>query len=108
LRLVENPNFNDEKLLNILRSDLVNVNNLDVITLSRELYKKNYSKSGFKLSLWELIKNIDIDYSVVENASEDEKKALFETDLEEKYRYFKDIIEFRKLILEFNSELGLY
>jgi len=45
LKLVENPHFSDEKFLNILRSNLVDVENMDVITLARELYKKNYSSS---------------------------------------------------------------
>jgi hypothetical protein len=37
-----------------------------------------------------------------------EKQALFELNLEEKYKNFNKIIEFRELILELNSELGLY
>jgi hypothetical protein len=45
LKLVENPDFDDEKLLNILRSDLCEIDNIDVITLARELYRKNYSKN---------------------------------------------------------------
>ncbi len=108
LRLIENPEFSDEKLLDILRTDIVDIENIDVISMSKELYKKNYSRSWFMLSLWELIKNIDIDYSENKNASSDEKQALFEVNLEEKYRSFTKIIEFRELILELNSELGLY
>ena len=124
LKLVENPHFNDEKLLNILRSEIIDVENIDVITLSRELYRKNYSKSGFKLNMWDLIKNIDVDYSRIGQTQgmplqdkncrgescihPDEKQALFEINLEEKYKNYKKIIEFRDLILELNQELGLY
>jgi hypothetical protein len=45
LRLIENPDFSDEKLLDILRTDIIDIENIDVISLSKELYKKNYSKN---------------------------------------------------------------
>jgi hypothetical protein len=60
------------------------------------------------LSFWELIKNIDVDYSDNKNISNDEKQVLFELNSENKYKNFEKIIEFRELILELNSELGLY
>ncbi len=129
LRLIENPSFDDEKLIDILRTDIVDVENIDVITLSKELYKKNYFRNGFLLSLWELIKDIDKiplsqpfplrEKGVEQNEVSSpplgeterrisEKQALFELELEEKYKDYKKIIEFRDLILELNSELGLY
>jgi hypothetical protein len=43
--LIDNPSFNDEKLLDILRTNIIPVENIDVITLARELYRKNYSKN---------------------------------------------------------------
>jgi hypothetical protein len=43
--LIENPNFNDEKLLDILRTPIIDIENIDVISLSKELYKKNYSRN---------------------------------------------------------------
>jgi DNA helicase-2/ATP-dependent DNA helicase PcrA len=45
LGLIENPDFSDEKLLDILRTDIIDIENIDVISLSKELYKKNYSRS---------------------------------------------------------------
>ena len=87
LYLIENPNFNDEKLLNILRTEIIDVENIDVITLARELYRKNYSKNGFKYTLWELIEKLDD---------------------ESEYKNFENIMEFKNLILELNQELGLY
>jgi DNA helicase-2/ATP-dependent DNA helicase PcrA len=45
LGLIENPDFSDEKLLDILRTDIIDIENIDVISLSKELYKKNYSKN---------------------------------------------------------------
>ncbi len=113
LRLIENPDFSDEKLLDILRTDIVDIENIDVISMSKELYKKNYSRSWFMLSLWELIKNIDkgphsFSPKGREVEQDDWKQALYEIELEEKYRSFAKIVEFRELILELNSELGLY
>ncbi len=117
LRLIENPSFADEKLLDILRTDIVDVENIDVITLSRELYKKNYSRNWFLLSLWELIKDIDKAFNnsllnslslQEKEAEKEEKQAIFELSQEEKYKNYQKIIDFRNLILELNSELGLY
>ncbi len=117
LRLIENPSFADEKLLDILRTDIIDVENIDVITLAKELYKKNYSRNWFLLSLWELIKDIDKAFNnsllnslslQEKEAEKEEKQALFELTQEEKYKDYQKIINFRNLILELNSELGLY
>jgi hypothetical protein len=35
-------------------------------------------------------------------------QAIFELEQEEKYKNYNEIIEFKKLVLELNSELGLY
>ncbi|MDP2396019.1 MAG: hypothetical protein Q8S84_03605 [bacterium] len=59
LKFIDNPSFSDEKLLNILRTKLIKIENIDALTLSRELYIKNYSKNGFKYTLWDTIKDID-------------------------------------------------
>jgi len=45
LRLIENPNCPDEILLNILRTEIIDVENIDIITLTKILYKKNYSNN---------------------------------------------------------------
>ena len=45
LRIIENPEFSDEKLIDISRTEIVDVENIDVISLTKELYKKNYSRS---------------------------------------------------------------
>lgn len=106
LKLVENPGFSDEKLLNILRTDIVDLENIDVITIARELYRKNYSRYGFKLWLWDVIKDLDKQY-IPENWTE-KSKWDFELEMLEKYKDYKKIIEFRQLVLNLNSELWLY
>ncbi len=108
LALIENPNFSDEKLLDILRTDIIDVENIDVVSLAKILYKINYSKSGFKTSLWSFLKNLDSDFLEKNKILDVEKKAIFELDLENIFNNYKKIIEFRDLILELNSELGLY
>jgi len=100
LRLIENPMYNDEKLLNILRTDIIDIENIDVITIARELYTKNYSKSWHKLKLWDIIKDIDKNIKWSD--------WVFELELEEKYKDFKKIVEFRELVLELNSQLWMY
>ncbi len=130
LSIIENPNSSDEKLLDILRTEIIDVENIDVITLARELYKKNYSKSWFKYSLWELVKRELSSYSnphpnplLWEERGQEQKnshlpqgrgaggegfQAILELEQEEKYKSFEKIIDFRDLILELNSNLGLY
>ena len=108
LEIIENPNSSDEKLYDILRTDIIDVENIDVITLAKILYKKNYSKSWFKINLWNFIKNIDSDFLEKNKILNPEKIALFELDLENIFKNYEKILEFRDMILELNSELGLY
>lgn len=98
LKFIDNPSFSDEKLLNILRTKLVKIENIDVLTLSRELYIKNYSKNGFKYTLWDTIKDID------KNSSNWE----FEQEMSAKYKDYNAIIVFREMILELHSEIWMY
>lgn len=102
LKLIENPNYSDEKLLNILRTEIIDIENIDIIDISRNLYKINYSRDWFNISLWEYIKNIDKNYK------KDTIQSIFEIEQEEKYKDYKKIINFRNLVLELNKELGLY
>ena len=99
LKLVENPYHDDEKLLNILRSEIIDINNIDVIQLSRELYKKNYTKNWFKLKLWDLIKNISLENNL-ESFSENQNNIS--------YKNIEKIVDFKNLILELNEELWTY
>jgi hypothetical protein len=88
LRLIENPYFDDEKFLNILRSDIIDIENIDVIKISRDLYKKNYSRKDFKLKLWDFIKDIE---------SKNEENINFKN--------INKIIDLKDFILELNSVL---
>lgn len=108
LRLIDNPNFSDEKLLNIIRTKIIDVENIDVITLTRELYKKNYSRYGFNITLWDIIKDFDRNKIIWTEEREWKSQGVFELELEEKYKDYKKIVDFRDLVLELNSELGLY
>jgi predicted nucleic-acid-binding protein len=47
--LIENPYFSDEIFMNLIRNDLINIENIDAIYLARSLYQKNYSRQKFKL-----------------------------------------------------------
>lgn len=88
LKFVENPYFDDTSLLNILRSDLVDIENIDAIYISRNLYQRNYSRDKFKLWLWDIIKDIENDEFIKDSIKDIEK-----------------IVEFRELILKLNSNL---
>lgn len=88
LKLIENPHFDDTIFLNLLRSDLIDIANIDALFLARSLYQKNYSRNKFKLWLWDIIKDIEKD-EYISNSLKDIQK----------------IIDFRDLILSLNSSL---
>ena len=75
-KIVHDPYCSDEILLNILRSDIIDVDNLDVIHLARNLYIKNYSKSWFALQLWDSIRDIDIDILTSEDTLRNKEKLI--------------------------------
>ncbi len=102
IQLVHDPHSDDIKLIDILRSQIIDVENIDIITLNRDLYKKNYSRDGFKLSFWEIFQNIDIDYA--EQYREQEESFSFATRQETKFRDYKKLLSFRDLLIELNSE----
>lgn len=77
LALIDNPYFNDEKFLNILRSDLIDIENIDVIYMARNLYQKNYSRNKFKLGIWDIIKEAETDDYIKQNIKNIEKIIAF-------------------------------
>lgn len=88
LNIIKNPYYNDEIFINILRTDLVDIDNIDVINLTKELYNKNYSRNWFKLWIWDIIKKVNLD--------------------DENYLNSNKIVDFKNLILNLNSELWTY
>jgi hypothetical protein len=106
ISVIENPHNNDEKLINIMRSEIVDVMNLDVITLNREVYKKNYSREGFQLTFWDVLKDIDTDKA--EQYHLDDVTYSFETRQESKFRDYKKLLTFRDLIVELHGDIANY
>ncbi|MDD3645979.1 MAG: ATP-dependent DNA helicase [Candidatus Gracilibacteria bacterium] len=89
LKFIEDPYFDDTALMNLLRSDMIDVENIDVIHIARALYQKNYSRNKFKLGLWDIIKDIENDLVFIETSKDLEK-----------------IIAFRELVLSLNATFG--
>lgn len=86
LEIIDNPFCNEEKLINLMRTELVWLNQIDVFRINRALYILNYSKK-FKISIFDFLN--------------DENK------LEELNLKNKDlIIDFRNKILEFQTEIS--
>ncbi len=75
--LICDPYFNDEKFLNILRSDIIDVENIDVLYMARNLYQKNYSRNKFKLWIWDIIKDIETDEYAKANTKNMQKIIAF-------------------------------
>jgi DNA helicase II / ATP-dependent DNA helicase PcrA len=101
MEIVIDPYSCDTKLMDIMRSELIDVENIDIITLSRELYRKNYSKQWFKLCLWDVLQNLDIDYA--EQYREEEEEYNFETRQENKFRDYKKLLAFRDSLIASNA-----
>lgn len=56
LEIIENPYANDASLIDIMRSDIVDIENTDIIRLNQALYKANYARSnGMKLQIFDVI-----------------------------------------------------
>lgn len=53
--ILENPYADDEKLINLLLTRLIDVENLDIIHISHALYSKNYSRRNDKISFFDMI-----------------------------------------------------
>jgi len=86
IKFVNNPYFDDNILLDLIRSDLVDIENIDAIYMSRSLYQKNYSRSKYKLWLWDIIKDIENDeYAELKN--------------------LEKIIKFKDLVIDLNSSI---
>ncbi len=56
LEIIDNPYFNEEKLINILRSDFSQVEKIDVLTLNKYLYDKNYVRKD-KIKIIDILKS---------------------------------------------------
>lgn len=76
MALIENPYHNDGILLDILRSQMIDIENKDIILLARNLYKSNYSKSGFKLQIWDILTELNADSLTVPNPYQDIQKLI--------------------------------
>ncbi len=77
LKLIENPYFDDSHLIDLLRSDIVDVENIDVIHITRTLYQRNYSKKKFRLWVWDIIRDIENDSFLTESCKNIEKIVNF-------------------------------
>jgi len=96
LKIIENPYINDESFLTLLRNDLIQVENIDAIYISRNLYQKNYSRQRFKLWIWDIIKDISSPHPSPLPMGEGTINM---------FKNIEKIITFRDFILSLNSSL---
>jgi DNA helicase-2/ATP-dependent DNA helicase PcrA len=54
LEIINNPYSNEEKLINILRTEITGLYSLDIFNINRFLYQKNYARK-FKLRLIDVL-----------------------------------------------------
>ncbi len=86
LDIISNPYIDEEKLVNLMRTSLVWLNQIDILKINRDLYIKNYSRK-FKLKMMDFLVELKLD-------SEENELNLNNPEL---------IIEFRDNLLDFQS-----
>lgn len=92
LDIIENPNENETKFINIFRNSIIWLNNVDIFKINRELYKQNYSRK-YKKKFIDYLNEIEI--------KKDEIKELLNLEkLDEILNFKNKIIEYKAKIVE--------
>lgn len=86
LEIIDNPFADENKIIDILRSNITDINHTDVLKVNRALYISNYTKK-FKVSIIDFISD---------------ESNLNELNLSEKEK----LIEFRDNLLDFQANSG--
>ncbi|MDD2487211.1 MAG: ATP-dependent DNA helicase [Candidatus Gracilibacteria bacterium] len=87
--------FDDEKLINVLRSQFSEVENIDVLVLLKKLNNFNYTKKD-KIKLFDLISNPEYLESIIKEESI--QKPLFTTDDDSDFNKLSDIDNLRLFV----------
>jgi hypothetical protein len=66
LEIIDNPNSSDYKLLNFLRSEVCEIDNIDILNINKSLYNLNYSRKE-KLNLFSYLEIIRINLKKEQN-----------------------------------------
>ncbi len=104
LDIINNPYTDEEKLVNLMRTSLVWLNQIDVLKINRELYIKNYSRK-FNLTLMDFLTKMEL-----EEQLEDPSFLPKEEGIITSLRNPETLIEFRDNLLNLqskNSELSI-
>ncbi len=86
LEIIDNPFADENKLIDILRSNITDINQTDVLKVNKALYISNYTKK-FRVSIMDFLS---------------EESNLDELNLSEK----NELIEFRDNLLDFQANSG--
>lgn len=76
LAIIDDPYHSDEKFIDILRSNLVDIENIDIISINRQLYNLNYTRK-YKLWLWDVLSKINDYEYLVKDLKNKEKIDIF-------------------------------
>ncbi len=57
LEILENPYSNERAFLDLLRSDILGVDTMDILKINQYIYKKNYVRSWDKLKIFDILKD---------------------------------------------------
>ena len=104
LEIIENPYANDISLLDVMRSDIIHIENTDIIRLNQALYRANYARnSAMKLQIFDVIS--DSVFLTQAGVQKPEAFFAFRDQLLEIQRFFSQhniILSLSKLMEDWN------
>jgi hypothetical protein len=57
-KLLENPYSDETGFINLLRSSLIDIQNMDILKTNNYLYRENYVRRGNKLKLFDILRDL--------------------------------------------------
>lgn len=102
LDIISNPYVDEEKLVNLMRTNLIWLNSIDVLKINRALYISNYSKK-FKIKMMDFLMDLNLDSDENElNLNNPELIIEFRNNLLEFWKVFAstNIVEFFSIFIE--------
>jgi ATP-dependent exoDNAse (exonuclease V) beta subunit len=107
IKTIQDPHKNDAAIISLLRSSLFEIDKVDVLRLTRALYKKNYT-TKWKLTIFDYLSEDAFSSPKTKEITESDQLSLLEnlTKTDQEFTNRESFISFRDLILDFQSKSG--
>lgn len=106
IKTIQDPHKNDAAIISLLRSSLFDTDKVDVLRLTRALYKKNYT-TKWKLTIFDYLSEDAFSSPKTKEITESDQLSLLENPTKTDQGIHESrFISFRDLILDFQSKSG--